>query len=75
MNSTDPAHELKWLIHELQQAEDKNEKVHIIGNSLHEFFYIIYIIICVFVYLTGFKKTGISYDDVILLKIHLILSM
>lgn len=32
MNSTDPAKELQWLIYELQQAEDKGEKVHIIGH-------------------------------------------
>lgn len=31
VNSTDPAHELKWLIHELQGAEERSEKVHIIG--------------------------------------------
>lgn len=38
MNSTDPAKELQWLIYELQQAEDKGEKVHIIGNFCTRFF-------------------------------------
>ncbi|CAH1158391.1 unnamed protein product [Phyllotreta striolata] len=32
VNSTDPADELKWLINELQNAENNNEKVHIIGH-------------------------------------------
>lgn len=32
VNSTDPAKELQWLIHELQEAENNNEKVHIIGH-------------------------------------------
>jgi sphingomyelin phosphodiesterase len=32
MNSTDPAEELKWLVYELQLAEFKDEKVHIIGH-------------------------------------------
>ncbi|XP_063982405.1 sphingomyelin phosphodiesterase-like [Diachasmimorpha longicaudata] len=32
LNSTDPVNELQWLIDELQAAEDKNEKVHIIGH-------------------------------------------
>ncbi|KAL1505786.1 hypothetical protein ABEB36_005267 [Hypothenemus hampei] len=32
LNSTDPASELQWLIHELSQAESKGEKVHIIGH-------------------------------------------
>ncbi|KAF2899912.1 hypothetical protein ILUMI_06276 [Ignelater luminosus] len=32
VNSTDPAKELKWLVHQLQQAEDNGEKVHIIGH-------------------------------------------
>ncbi|XP_066150731.1 sphingomyelin phosphodiesterase-like isoform X2 [Euwallacea fornicatus] len=32
VNSTDPASELKWLIHELQGAEDRDEKTHIIGH-------------------------------------------
>nr|XP_023023027.1 sphingomyelin phosphodiesterase-like [Leptinotarsa decemlineata] len=32
VNSTDPGKELKWLIHELQNAEDNGEKVHIIGH-------------------------------------------
>lgn len=32
VNSTDPAKQLQWLIHELQEAEDKGEKVHIIGE-------------------------------------------
>lgn len=31
VNSTDPSSELKWLIAELQKAENNNEKVHIIG--------------------------------------------
>ncbi|MPC27672.1 Sphingomyelin phosphodiesterase [Portunus trituberculatus] len=32
LNSTDPAQELQWLIYELQNAEDKGEKVHILGH-------------------------------------------
>ncbi|RXG73749.1 Sphingomyelin phosphodiesterase, partial [Armadillidium vulgare] len=32
VNSTDPAQELQWLIYELQGAELKGEKVHIIGH-------------------------------------------
>ncbi|XP_066248576.1 sphingomyelin phosphodiesterase-like isoform X2 [Euwallacea similis] len=32
VNSTDPASELKWLVHELQGAEDRDEKIHIIGH-------------------------------------------
>ncbi|XP_015127559.1 sphingomyelin phosphodiesterase isoform X2 [Diachasma alloeum] len=32
MNSTDPANELQWLIDELQGAENRSEKVHIIGH-------------------------------------------
>ncbi|XP_044255851.1 sphingomyelin phosphodiesterase-like isoform X2 [Tribolium madens] len=32
VNSTDPAKELKWLVHELQEAENKGEKVHLIGH-------------------------------------------
>ncbi|XP_048860802.1 sphingomyelin phosphodiesterase [Brienomyrus brachyistius] len=32
VNSTDPADQLQWLIGILQQAEDKGEKVHIIGH-------------------------------------------
>ncbi|CAH1103351.1 unnamed protein product [Psylliodes chrysocephalus] len=32
VNSTDPADELKWLVHELENAEINNEKVHIIGH-------------------------------------------
>lgn len=32
LNNTDPAKELQWLIYELQEAENKGEKVHIIGN-------------------------------------------
>ncbi|XP_050298661.1 sphingomyelin phosphodiesterase-like isoform X2 [Anthonomus grandis grandis] len=32
VNSTDPASELKWLIHELSQAEENEEKVQIIGH-------------------------------------------
>ncbi|XP_060532575.1 sphingomyelin phosphodiesterase-like isoform X2 [Cylas formicarius] len=32
VNSTDPASELKWLVHELQQAENNKEKVHLIGH-------------------------------------------
>lgn len=34
VNSTDPADELKWLVHELENAEINNEKVHIIGKNL-----------------------------------------
>ncbi|XP_044749117.1 sphingomyelin phosphodiesterase-like isoform X2 [Coccinella septempunctata] len=32
VNSTDPAKELQWLIHELQQAENKQERVLLIGH-------------------------------------------
>lgn len=32
LNSTDQLKELNWLIHELQSAENANEKVHIIGH-------------------------------------------
>ncbi|XP_022913387.1 sphingomyelin phosphodiesterase-like [Onthophagus taurus] len=32
VNSTDPAQELKWLVYELEQAENAGEKVHIIGH-------------------------------------------
>jgi sphingomyelin phosphodiesterase len=32
VNSTDPAKELEWLIYELQEAENRGEKVHIIGG-------------------------------------------
>ncbi|KAG5893193.1 hypothetical protein JTB14_016469 [Gonioctena quinquepunctata] len=32
VNNTDPANELKWLVHELQNAEDNGEKVHLIGH-------------------------------------------
>lgn len=32
VNSTDPASELRWLIYQLQEAEDNAEKVHIIGH-------------------------------------------
>ncbi|XP_014209092.1 sphingomyelin phosphodiesterase-like [Copidosoma floridanum] len=32
LNSTDPVGELAWLIDELQAAENKSEKVHIIGH-------------------------------------------
>lgn len=32
VNGTDPASELKWLVNELQLAENNNEKVHIIGH-------------------------------------------
>ncbi|CAG9764151.1 unnamed protein product [Ceutorhynchus assimilis] len=32
VNSTDPASELKWLVNQLQHAENKGEKVHIIGH-------------------------------------------
>jgi len=32
LNSTDPAEQLKWLVYELQLAEFKGEKVHIIGH-------------------------------------------
>lgn len=32
INSTDPVSELQWLVYELQNAETKGEKVHIIGH-------------------------------------------
>ncbi|KAM4697277.1 sphingomyelin phosphodiesterase [Discoglossus pictus] len=32
INSTDPAGQLQWLVGELQEAEDNQEKVHIIGH-------------------------------------------
>ncbi|XP_036450218.1 sphingomyelin phosphodiesterase [Colossoma macropomum] len=32
VNSTDPAGQLQWLVHILQEAENKGEKVHIIGH-------------------------------------------
>ncbi|XP_033105480.1 sphingomyelin phosphodiesterase-like [Anneissia japonica] len=32
INETDPAGELQWLISTLQQAENKNQKVHILGH-------------------------------------------
>ncbi|XP_054719255.1 sphingomyelin phosphodiesterase-like [Uloborus diversus] len=32
LNSTDPTNELSWLVSELQKAETKNEKVHILGH-------------------------------------------
>ncbi|XP_056103735.1 sphingomyelin phosphodiesterase [Rhinichthys klamathensis goyatoka] len=32
VNSTDPADQLQWLIHILQESENKGEKVHIIGH-------------------------------------------
>lgn len=32
VNSTDAAKELKWLVYELQEAENKGEKVHLIGT-------------------------------------------
>jgi sphingomyelin phosphodiesterase len=32
INSTDPAQQLEWLVDVLQTAEDKGEKVHIIGH-------------------------------------------
>ncbi|XP_059480867.1 sphingomyelin phosphodiesterase isoform X1 [Neocloeon triangulifer] len=32
LNSTDPGHELQWLIYELQAAEINKEKVHLIGH-------------------------------------------
>ncbi|XP_035688596.1 sphingomyelin phosphodiesterase-like isoform X2 [Branchiostoma floridae] len=32
LNTTDPAGQLQWLTQQLQQAEDKGEKVHIIGH-------------------------------------------
>jgi sphingomyelin phosphodiesterase len=32
LNSTDPGSELQWFIYELQSAELKNEKVHVIGH-------------------------------------------
>lgn len=34
INSTDPAGQLEWLIQVLQQAENNNEKVHIIGHII-----------------------------------------
>lgn len=34
VNSTDPSKELQWLVHELQLAEENNEKVHIIGKQI-----------------------------------------
>lgn len=35
LNDTDPAKELQWLIYELQEAENKGEKVHIIGTFIY----------------------------------------
>lgn len=32
INSTDPAQELQWFIYELQGAEDRGEKVHVLGH-------------------------------------------
>lgn len=32
VNSTDPADQLQWLVHILQESENKGEKVHIIGH-------------------------------------------
>ena len=32
INATDPAGQLQWLIDQLQAAEDKGERVHIIGH-------------------------------------------
>ncbi|XP_071516089.1 sphingomyelin phosphodiesterase-like isoform X6 [Panulirus ornatus] len=32
VNSTDPAQELQWFIYELQGAEDRGEKVHVLGH-------------------------------------------
>ncbi|XP_010777354.1 sphingomyelin phosphodiesterase [Notothenia coriiceps] len=32
VNSTDPANQLQWLVHILQDSENKGEKVHIIGH-------------------------------------------
>ena len=32
INGTDPANQLHCLVNELQSAEDKHEKVHIIGH-------------------------------------------
>lgn len=32
VNNTDPAHELEWLVRELQDSENKGEKVHILGH-------------------------------------------
>uniref|UniRef100_A0A3P9KPA0 Sphingomyelin phosphodiesterase n=1 Tax=Oryzias latipes TaxID=8090 RepID=A0A3P9KPA0_ORYLA len=32
VNSTDPANQLQWLVHILQDSEEKGEKVHIIGH-------------------------------------------
>jgi sphingomyelin phosphodiesterase len=31
INATDPLNQLDWLAKTLQESEDKNEKVHIIG--------------------------------------------
>jgi len=33
LNSTDPANQLRWLVFELQLAEFKGEKVHILGHT------------------------------------------
>jgi len=32
LNNVDPAHQLQWLVDTLQEAEDNDEKVHIIGH-------------------------------------------
>ena len=32
LNSTDPADQLQWLVYELQVAEFRGEKVHILGH-------------------------------------------
>jgi sphingomyelin phosphodiesterase len=32
LDPIDPANQLKWLVHQLQEAETANEKVHIIGH-------------------------------------------
>lgn len=32
LNLTDPAGELKWLVEELQDSENRNEKVHIMSH-------------------------------------------
>lgn len=59
VNSTDPAKELQWLIHELQAAEDNGEKVHIIGKILFMNGYFWYIVLK-FVVLPGHIAPGSS---------------
>ena len=34
INATDPLNQLDWLAKTLQESEDKNEKVHIIGQLI-----------------------------------------